>query len=141
MTIDYDAILTEAQAAITSAATDAGGVARQITIERFAQTAATPSQPWKGPADPRASVDATATLDAVFVPPTGAAKLGMGSVDEDLLKMTSAICIVAPTSATYDLTTANEIVDSLDSERKKVVFVEKLAPGPTVMLYFIGVER
>ena len=114
---------------------------RLITFNRFNQTPGDNAKPWLGPTDPRSSVDATATISGVFVPPSGAAALGLRTVDSDLLKRTAEIAIVAPGSVSppFDLATANEVVDG--GVKKKVTFTETLKPGSTTVLYFVGVAR
>lgn len=114
---------------------------REVTIVRFDQSPGDPTKPWRGPADPRATPDATATVKGVFVPPSGAAKLGLSTVDQDLMKRTSEILIVAPgaDAPPFDLATANEIID--DGVNKRITFVETLRPNVVTLLYFVGVER
>lgn len=131
MAIDYAQLAQTAQALI-----DANG--RDVTFVRFGQTAADPAKPWEGPADPVGSPDASDTQRAVFVPPSGAAQLGLTTLDTDLLKRTSEIAIVGGVAG-FDLATANAIVD--DGVRKKVSFTETLRPNTVTLLYFIGVER
>jgi len=117
------------------------GTGRQVTFNRFDQTPANSGKPWEGPADPSASPDATASVFAAFVPPSDADSLGLSGIDQDLLKRTEQICIVAPGTVNppFDLGTANECSDG--SVKWKVTFTETLAPGDIVLLYFIGVSR
>ena len=132
--IDYNAM-----AAVAEQLIDENG--REITIFRFDQTFTDSAKPWKGPTDPRGTPDETATLNAVFVPISGAASLGMKTLDQDLLKRTEQVCLIAPgvTSVPFDLATANEIIDG--GVNSKVTFVETLKPGDTVLLYYVGVSR
>lgn len=115
---------------------------REVTFVRFHQTPADGAKPWRGPADPRASVDAEATVKAVFVPPSSADRLGMSTVDEDLLRRTAFVCIVGPgsTAPPFDLSTAHEIMDE-GGVRRRVTFVETLRPNVVTLLYFVGVQR
>lgn len=114
---------------------------REITIIRFDQTPSDSNKPWNGPSNPRTSPDATATLTGCFVPLSDGSSLGLKGLDEDLMKRTDEVCLVAPGVADppFDLLTANEILDG--GEYRKVSFVKTLKPGNVVLLYFIGVER
>jgi len=117
------------------------GTGRSVTFNRFDQSPANASKPWEGPADPIGTPDATATIYGTFVPPTDGRLLGLGGVDEDLLKRSEQICIVAPgtTSPPFDLLTANQVVDG--TTKWKVTFTQTLKPGDVVLLYFIGVAK
>lgn len=130
MAFDYSNILATAQRLVT----DFG---RAITAERFDQNSSDANQPWIGPTNSSASPDATETTTGVSVSPSGADKLGIAVKDDDLMKRIESFYIVAHKSQALE--TFNEIIDG--SERYKIVHVEKLQPGSTVLLYFIGVER
>jgi len=113
---------------------------RAVTLVRYKQTPGTPSQPWKGPGSPTAAPDASVSVKAVIVSVASAQALGISVPDDDTLKRTSQIAIVAPGSAlAEDLATMNELVDG--GVRYSVSFVEKLRPAATTLLYFIGVAR
>jgi hypothetical protein len=114
---------------------DAG---RDVTVNRYRQTPADAAKPWRGPSSPTTTPDATTTVKAVFVSPGGAPSLGLKAIDVDLMKRTEEICLIGP-GATYDLGTANEVVDG--GVHKRVLFVETLKPGDTVLLYVLGVAR
>lgn len=111
---------------------------RDITFIRFDQAESDSNKPWLGPTDPRTTPNATADIRGIFVSPTG---MGLSTVDEDLLKRSDEICIVAPgvNSPPFDLATANEMIDN--SVSKKVLFTETLKPGDVTLLYFLGVAR
>lgn len=125
-------------AATAKALVDANG--RDVTVIRFDQTPQDTNKPWNGPADPDATPDATATVKGCFVS-TDERVLGGLTVDEDLLKRTSEVCLIAPgtVSPPYDLRTANEIIDG--TEHLKITFVQRLKPADVVLLYFVGVAR
>ena len=111
---------------------------RDVTFIRWDQTEADATKPWKGPSNPRTTPDATDTVKATFVPiSTAASSLGIKIEDADLLKRTSQVCLVAP--ASFDLSTAQEIIDGAVHHR--ITFVEKLQPADVVLLYYVGVER
>lgn len=136
MAIDYAALRTTINSIFTS--TTVPG--RSVTFIKFDTTPTNPSDPGAGVTNPRASPDASATLEAVFVPPTDGRALGMGVIDDDLLKRTKEIAIVQPgPTGTFDLTIADEVIDG--SDRRKILFVEKLQPGGTILLYFVGMAR
>lgn len=131
--VDYVAI-----AGIAKTLIDANG--RTVTILRFDRTLADTAKPWRGPSDPRATPDATATLVAVFVEPSSAVQLGISSPDSDLIKGSEQIMIVAPGAAfSEDLATFNEVVDGTINYR--ITTTETLKPGDITLLYFIGVKR
>ena len=131
MSLDYVELAQIAKSLIA----DAG---RDVTFNRFKQSASDPAKPWKGPGDPSAVPDATATVKAVFVGASGGPSLGISAINQDLLKRCKEVCLVDPT-ATFDLSTANEIVDG--GVHSKIEFVDVLKPAGTVVLYVVGVSR
>lgn len=134
MSIDYAALATTAQELTTA-------FGRTVTLIRFDQDPADANEPWKGPADPRAAPDASVTVGAVFVSVSSASKLGMMTDDDELLKRTKDVAIIAPgPTETEDFGTMNELIDT-GSVHKRITFVEKLQPASTALLYFVGVER
>jgi hypothetical protein len=132
--LDYEELAQTAKELVDEAG-------RSVTIIRFNQTPADSGKPWHGPTSPRGTPDATATVIGCFVPLSTGSSLGLDSLDIDLMKRTTEVCLVAPgtTSPPFDLTTANEIVDG--GINKKVSFVRRLKPADTTLLYFIGIER
>ena len=128
--VHYTELATKAEALITK-------FGRSITIEKFDTTPADASKPWRGPVDPRASLDATVATDGVFVEPSEASKLGMSVDVNDLLQRSEQIVIV---STSTDLNGFNELVDT-DTTRWKILGFEHLKPGTVSLLYFIGVAR
>lgn len=125
-------------AATAKALVDANG--RDVTINRLDQAPDNPDKPWNGPTDPGSNPDATATVKGCFVS-TDERVLGGITIDDDLLKRTKEVCLVAPgtVSPPFDLMTANEIVDG--TVHKKVTFVQRLKPATVTLLYFMGVAR
>lgn len=134
MTIDYVQLADVAKKLVAENG-------RDVTFVRFDQVKADPNKPWRGPTDPRATPDATATVRGVFVPITEGEALGLRSMDRDLMKRTSELLLVAPggTTPPFDLATANEIVDG--GVNKRITFVETLRPNVVTLLYFVGVAR
>lgn len=111
---------------------------RSVTFVNFSSTLQNSSRPWLGAADPRATPDNTLTVDAVFVEPSSAVRLGLSQEASDLVKNSEQIMIVSP-GATADLSIYQEVDD--DSVRWKIEAVETLKPGAAVLLAFVGVKR
>jgi hypothetical protein len=131
MAIDYTAAIATAQRLI-------GENGRSVTLVEFNRTPANVAEPWKGAADPRAVPDSTLVVDAVFVEPSSATKLGLALVDSDLVKRSDQIMIVSP-GAAVDLSVFQEVLDT--SVRWKITAIEVLKPGASVVLAYIGVRR
>jgi len=111
---------------------------RSVTFVQFDSTPTDGAKPWLGPTDPRTTPDSTLTVDAVFVSPAGAASLGLKAETSDLLKRSEQIMVVSP-GAAVDLRIFNEVTD--DSTQWKIVGVQTLKPGSSVMLSYVGVRR
>ena len=111
---------------------------RSVTFVEFDSTPGDVAKPWGGPADPRSNPDSTLTVDAVFVNPSGAASLGLSTETSDLVKRSEQILIVSP-GASADLTIYQEIIDG--SDRWKIMGIETLKPGASVMINYVGVKR
>jgi hypothetical protein len=132
--VDYVSLAATAKRLIT-----ANG--REVTFVRFNRTAADAAKPWKGAADPRTDPDASETLDAVFVEPSSAVRLGISTVNSELVKRSTQILIAAPGSDfAEDLSTFEEVIDS-DGVKWRITTSEKLKPAEVTLLYFIGVAR
>lgn len=111
---------------------------RQVTLVELDGAPATPSQPWKGAADPRAAPASTLTLNAVFVEPNSANKLGLSAVSNDLIKRSEQILMLAPGIA-VDTTIFHLVTDG--AVNWKIQGVEVLRPADEIILAFIGVKR
>ena len=129
--VDYVALVETAKRLISENG-------RAITLLQFDSAPASASQPWKGANDPRDNPDETLSLDAVFVEPSGAVRLGLSSKDSDLIKRSKQIMIVAP-GISEDVTVFHEVVDG--GTNWKIVGVEVLRPGNEIVLAYIGVSR
>ncbi len=110
---------------------------RAVTLIRHDETLADPARPWEGPADARVTPSETAAMDAVFVQPASAVRLGMTTEQADLVVQSEQIMIVAP--GTVDITRFQEVLD--EGIYWKITMTELLRPGPTTILGFIGVKR
>ena len=84
------------------------------------------------------SGDNSLSIDAAFVPPSGASQLGLSTEVTDLLRRSEQILIVSP-GTTVDLRGYNELIDN--GVRYKVDMMETLKPGDDIVLNFIGVSR
>lgn len=110
---------------------------RPVTFIRHDETLADTAKPWEGPTDARAAPSETKNLDAVFVQPASAVRLGMTTEQSDLIMQSEQIMIVAP--GTVDLLRFQEVLDG--GVYWKITMVEILRPGPTTILGFVGIKR
>ncbi len=129
---DYAPLVADAQALIAE-------FGRSVTFVAFDTTAADPAMPWNGPTDPRGTPSASLAASAVFVEPASASKLGLNTTDNDMVKRSEQIMMVAP-GASADMSVYQEVVDS-DSSRWKIEGISVLKPADTVVLAFVGVRR
>lgn len=129
--VDLAPIIATAQRLITENG-------RSVTLVQLDKDPPDTDKPWAGPTDPRAVPEATLTLDAVFVEPSSATRLGLSSDASELVKRSTQILIVSP-GASADLTIYTEVTDG--SIIWKITTVEVLKPGSSVALGFIGVKR
>jgi hypothetical protein len=128
--VDFAPLLATAQRLISENG-------RSVTFIRHDETLADPLQPWLGPADPRATPDASLALDAVFVEPSSAVKLGIASETDDLILNSEQIMIVAPTAT--DLKQFQEVID--ETIYWKITEMTTLRPGTLAVVSFVGVKR
>lgn len=105
---------------------------RTVTIDKLDRTAADPSAPQDGPADPHVPT-ASVTPKAVMVEPSS-----LNQVD-DRLKRVTKVAYVAGSATAQDLRTFTRITDG--SDRYRIDWVDALEPGDTVLLYTIGLVR
>lgn len=133
MAFDYGPLATIASNLVTE-------FGRPVVLMKFDTTPADPLKPHEGPADPRGSGATTVTINAVFVEPLAADKLGISSSNSDLVQRSEQIMIIGPgTSLTEDLATFDEVIDG--GQTWKIVATEKLQPATVVLAYFVGVAR
>lgn len=129
--VDFNRLIATAQRLIVKNG-------RPVTLLQFDSAPATPSKPWRGASDPRATPDSTLDLSAVFVEPESASRLGLSSKSDGLIKRSDQILIVSP-GAAVDVTIFHEVVDT--PSNWKIQGVEVLRPGDEIVLAFIGVRR
>jgi hypothetical protein len=108
---------------------------REVTVVRYKQSADDSAKPWHGPGDPTTVPDATDTVYAAFVAP---GSMGKYAQDVDAMKRCEQACLVGP-GASFDLTTADEVVDG--GVRWHVESATVVKPGATVLLYMLGLRR
>ncbi len=113
---------------------------RQVTLIKLGRTPDDPAMPWRGTTTARSVPDTTVTRYAVFVPPSGAAELGLSTTNVDEIKRSEQICIVEPGDTAVELEKYDEIEDA-DGKRWKITFSEVLKPADLRLLYFFGVRR
>lgn len=128
--VDLAPIIATAQRLITENG-------RSVTFVRQDQTLSDAAQPWLGPANPRTTPNATLVVDAVFVDPSGAVKLGLSSEQSDLIMNSDQILIVS--AGATNLLQFQEVLD--EGVYWKITTIETLRPGATTVLSFVGVKR
>lgn len=117
---------------------------RLVDFVRLEQTPQDATQPWNGPEDPD-GVNATPQevvvgVPVAAVPPSNVNELGLTTLDQDLLKRSEIVYIVAPgLGVTANLETMNRIIDG--GITYKIIFAEKLRPATTTLIYFMGAVR
>lgn len=134
--VDYDEF-----AAIAKELVEEHG--RTITLLKRNTTPTTPGTPWTGNTATPGSGSGGASVSAIacFVPAAGS---GFGSAardrDLDIVKDVEQFALIASTSlpANTDLRAFDSIDDG--THIWKVVFVEELRPGPTSLIWQIGVK-
>lgn len=109
---------------------------RQVTFRQLVDTPADSNKPWRGAADPTAG-GTTEAAWCVAVPPSSANQLGMSTTDNDLVKRSEQILIVAP--GLNDLADFEEVIDGTVTYR--ITGVETLRPADVTLLYFVGVAQ
>lgn len=132
--VDAVALVATAQRLITENG-------RSVTFISHDKTVADAAKPWEGGGgtSPRTAPDAVLVLDAVFVEPSVAARLGLSSETSDLIKRSEQIMIVSPGAAADDLGDFEEVLD--EGKHWKITGIEILRPGSTMFLAFVGVKR
>jgi hypothetical protein len=133
MAIDYDALADEAKQLVE----DAG---REVTIVQYNDTPADSAQPWKGPADVRATPVASHNLFAVQLDIGTLRRLGMATFSDDLIKRSSKFYMLAPgADFTGDLSEAHEVND--ESTTWRILGVDTFKPAGVVLVVYLAVAR
>lgn len=99
------------------------------------ESVANPTEPWKG-----GTAGATGSLQAVRVEPSSAVRLGISTLNEDLLKRSQHVLICAPGDGTVDPKDFDTV--TIGGETHGITFVETLDPdGSGGIIYFVGAGR
>lgn len=129
---DDAALIALAQRLITASG-------RAVTLVEFNSTLADANKPWEGAADPRVTPDSTLVVDAVFVEPQSALRLGLIYLTDDMIKRAEQIMLISP-GASDNLSSYQEVIDE-DLSRWKIIDNRVLKPGSSVILNYLTVER
>lgn len=130
MAFDYGPIAQVAQDLITK-------FGRSVTFVELGDVPSDPTKPYLGSASPRGTPKQTLALSAVFVEPSSLQALGRGDVSDDFIKRSTQIALVCSATA---LEPFDEIIDT-DTSRWKIQDLSRLKPGPTDILWFVGLKR
>lgn len=109
---------------------------RRVTLQGVSDGPSDPNNPLGSPAAAPAPV---AGIPATFVQPSSLNTLGFGARITELFADATQVAIIAPVSG-IDLDEVRFLIDN-DGTKWKVTYIEKLKPGETTILYFIGVAR
>lgn len=92
--------------------------------------------PGEGPADPRNPPKRSLTVFCTFVEPDSLQRLGIGTELDQLIQRSTEICLVPGSNEVADF---NEILD--EGKYYSITGMQKLRPGTTTLLHFVGVKR
>lgn len=109
---------------------------RAMSFVRLDEIPTDLDEPWRGATLARAPAAETVSGSAVAVPPSSLVALGRKTTDEDFVKRSEQILIAVADS---DIEGFDEVLD--EEVRWRITGVEKLKPGSTTLLYFVGVVR
>lgn len=129
MAFDYSELL-----AVSKELVDEFG--RTMQFRTLDNTPDDSAKPWLGNDEARSEGNSFNAI-AVNLPASGG---GMGFVtnESDLLRMSSAMIILAPVDG-QDPMLVEEVIDQGCAMR--VTMIERLQPGDTILLYIIGVKQ
>jgi len=108
---------------------------RLVDFHQLSETPVDPDKPLEGNGAPTT----IAGVWACFVEPSSLRQLGIRVTREGVWKDSTQIALVAP-DGINDLTDFTSITDS-DGSTWAIDATDKLRPGETTVLYFIGVKR
>ena len=109
---------------------------RTIQILRFSEPT---EEAWEE-SDPRANPSFDVTLIACFVEPLSLSRLGYTTVSPALVKNSEQIMLIGPgLNLVEALEESDEVIDG--DTRWHVTGTDRLKPGDTTVLYFVGVNR
>lgn len=131
MAVDYTSL-----AAVAAELISANG--REVEFIRLSRVLDSPTQPWRGTADPRTTPDDSVEVSAVFVHPNSARDLGFVTITPEMIPAEAKTIIVAADSG-EDLEDFDEVID--DGKYYKITRSDKLQPGSVPLVYFFVLEN
>jgi hypothetical protein len=114
------------------------GAGRTVTLVALDFDTPDPATPWRGVANPRQTPAKTLALKMVVVSVAAVSALGFKKTTLDLAKKAN-MCGMIATQEKLDL--YQELIDSKDGRRYKIVVVEDLAPGSISILQFLVLNQ
>lgn len=131
MAIDYVSLAATAKRLID----DSG---RAVTLVALDYEAPNDEQFWLSKTNTRESPGRTLSVNATFVPLSSAVNLGMSALSDDMTKKATAVALVG---SGEDLTQFQELIDSTDNSRSKIMIQKTLRPGATLLLSFLVLSQ
>jgi len=110
---------------------------RAVTLQALAVGPADPAEPLAGSAAPP---DPLTGVPATFVYPSGLVALGMSAEMRAIFATFSATALIA-WDGVNDLSNGYDILYDTDGTSYKIQRVEKLQPGPIIIMFYIGLTR
>lgn len=108
---------------------------RAVTFSKRSITSAPSNDPLAGP---QGGDIISTSVDAVFVPITGLASLGIATTKIDAFKTSEQVALLPP--AAFDYAEQQFLIDS-DGSVWKINIIDMLKPAETALLFYIGVSR
>ena len=127
-TYNYAAIVPRVRAKIKA-------YGRVVTFSKRSATSAPSNDPLAGP---QGGDVISTSVDAVFVPITGLASLGIATTKIEAFKTSEQVALLPP--ATFDYTEQQFLIDN-DGSVWKINIIDMLKPAETALLFYIGVSR
>lgn len=95
------------------------------------------NKPWKG----TATVSQTLNVQAVMLPHASTTDLGVFAVDDELLKRSAEVFLIAGQGAAVDVKNFHALL--VQGTRRAIAWVRELRPAPAdvPVLYAVGVAR
>lgn len=107
---------------------------RDVTLVRLDRASDT-QRPWELPAT---VAQETLTLKAAFVNPATLERLGFRATFTAELQSAVEVAIIP---SKENLLRFNQLQDSLDGQLWRITAIDRMAPGNTPLLWFVGVTR
>lgn len=126
------------QASAASALRAINSAGRAVTLVALDFDTPDPATPWRGVANPRATPARTLPLKMVVVSVAAVSALGLKKSTLDLAKKAD-MCGMISTPEKLDL--FQELIDSKDGRRYKIVTVDALEPGNVTILQFLVLKQ